>query len=340
CARNCLKDKEECPSCRKPASDTHLRKNVALESAVKAWAAARDFALRLAKREAERLQRDATKDTPRPRKRQRLARSSGGSSSDEVQIVEGPSTSGRPRLRTKNLVDCPVCQRRVPLQIINQHIDSRCKLTAPPSPRRPKGKAKQEWSRILGGTGPPAKGRDRDKDRCVLVCSSSGEYLPTVSYHTLKDKRVQELLHEHGLPTTGDRPAWIRRHRQWVTLYNANLDRAPADRHTPDQLRRALQKWEATEGTATGGASGNGGAGKKKAGEVRDVVAYQTAHRAEFAKLVEAARPKRSPEATGTGEVAGRSDGANGEDETAETQQTDEDEDDGSQDVMNRMRAS
>lgn len=60
-----------------------------------------------------------------------------------------------------------------------------------------------------------------------------------------------------------------------MTLYNANLDRDVADRRTPDQLRRELQRWEGTEGTAT---SGNTTTGKKKAGGVEDVVAYQVRH--------------------------------------------------------------
>ncbi|KAI0725180.1 hypothetical protein C8Q72DRAFT_622447 [Fomitopsis betulina] len=317
CVRNCLKEKEECPSCRKPATDTQLRKNVVLENAVKAWAVARESTLRLAKQEAQRLAGDAEERPSRPKKRRRLVRSSGDSSSDGVEIVDGPSTSRHTEKKQRatasphtpdssttpstpptpstsdGLVDCPMCQRRVPLQIINQHIDSRCKLTAPPSPRRPKGKAKQEWSKILGGDHRPGKERTREKSRLQPDEDSEPDYLPTVSYHTLKDKRVQELLHEHGLPTTGDRPAWVRRHRQWLTLYNANLDRDPADRRAPEQLRRELQRWEATEG---GGAVGNG-AGKKKVAGVEDVVAYQTAHKAEFAQLIEAARPKRTPRA-------------------------------------------
>ena len=64
--------------------------------------------------------------------------------------------------------------------------------------------------------------------------------------------------------------------RRWVTLYNANVDRNIADRHTPDQLRRELQRWEAAAAadSAASSFSGNGAAGKKKAG-VEDVVAYQ-----------------------------------------------------------------
>lgn len=268
-----------------------------LENAVKAWAVARyvhalynaveivlspirptpsrESTLRLAKQEAQRLAGDAEERPSRPKKRRRLVRSSGDSSSDGVEIVDGPSTSrhtekseslgsinallaqyhdcraarnrvsphtrlvynsvhtanaqhlrryAQPSLvltppltdNSAGLVDCPMCQRRVPLQIINQHIDSRCKLTAPPSPRRPKGKAKQEWSKILGGDHRPGKERTREKSRLQPDEDSEPDYLPTVSYHTLKDKRVQELLHEHGLPTTGDRPAWVRRHRQCV----------------------------------------------------------------------------------------------------------------------------
>lgn len=41
CIRSVLPDKPECPTCRKNASEIHLRKDLALESVVKAWSTAR-----------------------------------------------------------------------------------------------------------------------------------------------------------------------------------------------------------------------------------------------------------------------------------------------------------
>lgn len=70
--------------------------------------------------------------------------------------------------------------------------------------------------------------------------------IPKVAYHTLKEKRLREMLSDHDLPTTGDKDTLIRRHERWVLLYNANLDRNLHDRLTLEELRRDLKKWEET----------------------------------------------------------------------------------------------
>lgn len=72
--------------------------------------------------------------------------------------------------------------------------------------------------------------------------------IPKVAYHTLKEKRLREMLSDHDLPTTGDKDTLIRRHERWVLVYNANLDRNPRDRETLEELIRKLKKWEDTRG--------------------------------------------------------------------------------------------
>lgn len=41
CIRSALPEHQNCPTCRKPASEVHIRKDVAMETAVQAWQAAR-----------------------------------------------------------------------------------------------------------------------------------------------------------------------------------------------------------------------------------------------------------------------------------------------------------
>jgi len=38
------------------------------------------------------------------------------------------------------------------------------------------------------------------------------EYIPTVTYHTMKDKQLRDVLSQYQLITTGDRNAMIARH--------------------------------------------------------------------------------------------------------------------------------
>jgi len=182
-------------------------------------------------------------------------------------------------------VDCPLCHKSVPLDTINEHMDSNCKNFVSASLSgvsllKQKGKQRQEWSKILsGGSGTSAK-RSKEKERAKSEAEED-EYLPKVSYHPLKDKQLLELLHKHDLPTSGDRNAWIKRHQKWVMLYNANVDRAPEDRRTREQMRRDLRRWEDETRPPA------------KKTVVADTTAYQVANRAEFAQLVEAARPKK-----------------------------------------------
>ncbi|KAJ7915519.1 hypothetical protein B0H13DRAFT_400233 [Mycena leptocephala] len=54
--------------------------------------------------------------------------------------------------------------------------------------------------------------------RCISPNShraaAEEDHLPKVSYDTLKDKQLRDKLVEHGLPTTGERTAWIARHQR------------------------------------------------------------------------------------------------------------------------------
>lgn len=52
------------------------------------------------------------------------------------------------------------------------------------------------------------------------------------------------MLSTHQLSVHGSKDRLVERHRQWVNLYNANLDASALHRDTLAQLRRQLQQWE------------------------------------------------------------------------------------------------
>lgn len=127
------------------------------------------------------------------------------------------------------------------------------------------------------------------------------DHLPKVAYDVHPQKRIAEMLADAGLPTHGDKNALARRHARWLVLYNANVDRDPKQRHTLEQLRQELRAEEVE--------------GKTRKETVEDVVAYQVrptffggwfamgaadvvgsqrANKAAFAKLTEAARPRKA----------------------------------------------
>ncbi|EEB05792.1 Rad18 Rhp18 [Schizosaccharomyces japonicus yFS275] len=66
--------------------------------------------------------------------------------------------------------------------------------------------------------------------------------LPKITYAILSESKMRSKLSELGLPTDGNKQTLQRRHSQWVTMYNANLDRThPVTRAV---LLRELRDWE------------------------------------------------------------------------------------------------
>ncbi|KAI9056907.1 hypothetical protein FKP32DRAFT_1585149 [Trametes sanguinea] len=307
CIRSALPVNATCPTCRKAVSESTLRKNVAVETAVATWQKARSLILRLAKEEIDRKTRpqpsSRTRQHSGERSRKRKRSGSSVSISDEIVIPSSspvPSGSVTPDA-LPDTVECPICQKAVLSKKINMHIDSGCKRhlaggTVGEDSTAPKGKQKQRWSELFNSssssnTSSKSKEKSKGKARSVFTIDIWGEeeselsHIPKVAYDIHRQKRLVELLNEWGLPTNGDRNALIWRHSKWVVLYNANVDRAPENRRSLDQLRAELRKAEEAEH-------------KTRKEVVDDPVAYQKANKDIFDKLTEAARP-RKPANTG-----------------------------------------
>ncbi|KAF9553812.1 hypothetical protein CPC08DRAFT_713433 [Agrocybe pediades] len=322
CIRTALQTKQECPRCRKRTDEAHIRPNPALENVITSWKAARPYVLQLIKSEEEvrasrsRRQVEET-DTPMPKKRKRttdrasspeitdMGSSFAGPSrkpvstksivpksptkqkkakanevidmtspdSDADDVAELPTPRAPKGLAPKDdeLVQCPLCQKKVKYGVLNSHMDNGCK-----DPNSVDNAVKS-WSKMFDGAGgKKKKGKQRKKDS-----DSDDEYpLPISNYTTLKDKQLKEMLIEQEIPVTGDRALWELRHQRWVTIFNANLDRSGPNRKTKGELRKELKKWEEDMT-------------KKKKPPIQDLKEYQRKHKGEFAKLVEAARPKK-----------------------------------------------
>jgi len=52
------------------------------------------------------------------------------------------------------------------------------------------------------------------------------KYLPKLCYNIMSDKKIKELLREHGIITKGDRNSLIRRHKEFTIRHNAQVDNA------------------------------------------------------------------------------------------------------------------
>ncbi|NXA82229.1 RAD18 ligase, partial [Thryothorus ludovicianus] len=102
---------------------------------------------------------------------------------------EKPSTSV---VKGDKKVQCPVCDVAVLEQYINKHLDS-C-LT-----------------------------REEKKDS-LRSSAHKRKLMSKVVYNLLSDRDLRRKLKEHGLSTSGSRQQLIRRHQEFVHMYNAQCD--------------------------------------------------------------------------------------------------------------------
>ncbi|XP_019360232.1 PREDICTED: E3 ubiquitin-protein ligase RAD18 isoform X1 [Gavialis gangeticus] len=102
---------------------------------------------------------------------------------------EKPSTSS---MKVVTKVDCPVCGVAIPEQFINKHLDS-C-LT-----------------------------RDEKKDS-LRSSGHKRKPLSKVVYNLLSDRDLKKKLKEHGLSIQGTRRQLVKRHQEFVHVYNAQCD--------------------------------------------------------------------------------------------------------------------
>ncbi|KAF9988858.1 E3 ubiquitin-protein ligase rad18 [Mortierella antarctica] len=66
--------------------------------------------------------------------------------------------------------------------------------------------------------------------------------IPKLTYSVLNEKQLRKKLQELGLPSHGDKQQMMKRHAEYVTIFNANCD---ATRPRPvSELMKAMDAWE------------------------------------------------------------------------------------------------
>ncbi|XP_047602020.1 E3 ubiquitin-protein ligase RAD18 [Lutra lutra] len=104
-------------------------------------------------------------------------------------VPETPSTS---TLKQVMKVDCPVCGVNIPENHINKHLDS-C-LTR------------------------------EEKKESLRSSVHKRKPLPKTVYNLLSDRDLKKKLKEHGLSVQGNKQQLIKRHQEFVHMYNAQCD--------------------------------------------------------------------------------------------------------------------
>ncbi len=273
-----------CPKCRQTkAYDSELIPQPVLEVTALEWKKARAFLARLqdkpqqqqqqqqhqmassSKRSPEPQPSTSTSTSPRRSKRIRTdapAESSTGSRSSPLTILDDDDddaiqdttrraphdddpdyiddASHNRQLKADDLVQCPICSHKFTVSALDRHLDTiTCKQGDPQPSLEERGLASKPAKPSSWFT-PASTTADLGYNEKRLV---------RPQYNLRSERELRKLLDDAGLPTTGDRERLVERHRQWINLWNANLDSNKARRST-QQLRRELAAWERTKYSA------------------------------------------------------------------------------------------
>jgi len=293
CIRTSLSADGRCPTCRALDQASKLRNNWALEEAVNSFVRARPEAL-----SAARQKKDVVGHTKRPGKRKRTIVES---QDMETQESEGRTTRSKSRKVTGSqasqqepveitdseddgnfqaeicvdgLVNCPLgCGKRMKIELVDPHLD-RCE-----DERKQASRSKSQTP-INGLGGPTQSSRNSVKPH---------DRLAELNYSLLRDQGMRKKLEELGIPASGSKQLMVRRHIEWVNLWNANCD--SHNPRTKRELLRDLDFWERTQG---GKAPSNPGHLNGIMQKDFDGARWASKNKDEFSRLIADARRKNN----------------------------------------------
>lgn len=328
CIRRCLTADGKCPVCRTTEQETRLRRNVLVQEICDKFVEARPKLLEVSHVLAE----DTAKLSQNTRQSQRLGKRRRGDE-DEAQAASNAPANPRRSLRNRNnqlsqasqdedgapqkpvngsgyepsddneslqsaheqytlkqqqqreehhndgLVPCPMCFKRMKEDQVFYHLDT-C------GSKDNEQDQNKDKTRTNGQKAQPSK---------TLSLQEAPNRLPSLTYGILKDRQLQSRIASLGIPATGSRDLLIRRHKEWLNLWNANCDSSHPK--SKQELLRQLASWEKTLG---GGAhNGTGFKSAKDSGkQIMDKdfngQAWATNNRDSFDDLISRARASRS----------------------------------------------
>ncbi|PNY23497.1 Postreplication repair E3 ubiquitin-protein ligase rad18 [Tolypocladium capitatum] len=247
CIRRALSNDGKCPLCRAPEQELKLRSNWSVEETVEAFSKARPATLHLArtvlsgnrspKRKAdgqESLERHVAAEPKRLRTSARLSKNCTAATAStitlqpELDVVEGSDDDGEYVPDDPDgLVPCPVCRRIMKAWQVFRHLEA-----CPSTSGREDVSESNNAASTLGQS-------QRRQDKAL-------ERLPALSYSILKEQALRKKMTELGISSQGPRALLEKRHKEWITLWNANCDAARPKRRS--ELLQDLDIWERTQG--------------------------------------------------------------------------------------------
>lgn len=188
--------------------------------------------------------------------------------SEEIEINDG-------------LVACPVCLMRMKEVQVYTHLDKSCPGSPQPQAQR---KPKPAPTTIQ-----PTNGFQSLSQAAPV---RSLERLPALNYSMLKEQQLRKKLNELGISTAGNRQMLEKRHKEWMTIWNANCDSLHPRRKA--ELLQDLDSWERTQGSRAPTQSRSVNLGAQIKDKDFDQAAWSSKHESSFKDLIASARRNRA----------------------------------------------
>ncbi|SNX84832.1 related to postreplication repair protein uvsH/nuvA [Melanopsichium pennsylvanicum] len=177
--------------------------------------------------------------------RARRACDDGDSDGDYVEgaclnhgVKDASSNASDRELKADDLVECPICSHTFTVNALNRHLDSaRCYAGFPRPSAEDRGLAPKPTKTTSSWFTRGSTSLTSANDGGAIMANEKKLVRP--QYNLKSDRDIRKLLDDAGLPTSGDREKMVERHRQWVNLWNSNLD-STRERRSAPQLRKEL----------------------------------------------------------------------------------------------------
>ncbi|KAI9713269.1 MAG: E3 ubiquitin-protein ligase rad18 [Bogoriella megaspora] len=303
CIRRTLAADGKCPTCRNTDQPSKLRRNGTVEELVERFKEARPIALKLAKentngvrtepvgksRATKRKTTEAGLDdegaerTSQKRKTRSQSRQEASVGSADVMVVD--DSEDEDFQIEDGTVPCPICHKWMKQEAVFPHLDH-CEEEQ--EQERKAARRRQELYKIFHTmdleTNPTQRGSNPPS-------SNPPERITELSYGMLNEKQLRKKISDLGIPNWGSKALLIRRHTEWVNLWNANAD-SSNPRPKRDMLRQ-LDIWERTQGGSAPVTFGTQNGPSAVMNKDFDGAGWASNNKTDFDRLIEEARRKR-----------------------------------------------
>ncbi|KAL1593246.1 E3 ubiquitin-protein ligase rad18 [Paraconiothyrium brasiliense] len=292
CIRRCIAIDGKCPACKSACQADKLQPNIAVREIATKFQDARPKALELARaklnddgetitpasgRKRKREVTDGEEEGRRTTRSRQTRRSNRLGNEDSITdgmsvVIPDSDEEKEDEYIPEGMVPCPICKKPMKEEAVFNHIPVCPAAQEDDGARKTRSRKNDAFPNPL---------QTRKKDSGPPPTRLSGLHYPM-----LNDKALRKKLQELGIPSWGTKPQLVKRHQEWLNIYNSNCDASDTARKSKRELLRELEEWERIQG---------GRANPKESHIMQkdfDGQNHATAHKDQFNDLIANARKR------------------------------------------------